>query len=77
MAGISAKFRVTGVVDMKWPGQTCKEVTLTPDYGDGKNSEWATATPSGVIRMTITNPSALEQLENGTAVSVLFTPEPK
>ena len=34
---VSAKFKVTGVVDMKWTDQTVAEVTMTPDYGQGKN----------------------------------------
>ena len=72
---VTAKFKVTGVVDMKWPGQTVSEVTMTPDYGQGKNSEWATATPSGVIRMTISNPAALEQLKEGTSLTVTFEQE--
>lgn len=42
------------------------EVEMTPDYAQGKNAEWAAATPSGVIRLTIQNPAALKQLISDT-----------
>lgn len=51
------------------------EVELTPDYAQGRNAEWAKATPSGVIRMTINNPSALEQFSIGDAFTVTFEKE--
>ena len=81
---VSAKFKVSRltpygsfeIVDGKIAGE-CKmaEVELTPDYAQGRNAEWAEATPSGVIRMTITNPAALEQFPLNKAFTVLFEAE--
>ena len=51
------------------------EVELTPDYGQGRNADWAKATPAGVIRMTITNPAALEYLAMGKPMTVTFEAE--
>lgn len=72
---VTAKFKVTRVTKFDWPGQDVREVEMTPDYGEGKNAEWAAATPSGVIRMTIGNPAALEQLPEGTSLTVTFVAE--
>lgn len=81
---VTAKFKVSrltpygafGIKDGRIEGE-CKmaEVELTPDYAEGRNKEWAEATPSGVIRMTITNPSALAQFPLNKAFTVLFEAE--
>lgn len=78
---VTAKFRVSRltpygpfeVKDGRIQGE-CKtaEVEMTPDYAQGRNSEWAEATPAGVIRLTITNPAALEQFPVGRALTVTF-----
>lgn len=74
---VTAKFRVTRVTPM---GDKAKpyatEVEFTPDYVQGRNADWSSATPSGVIRLTITNEKALEELEEGVAFDVLFTKNP-
>jgi hypothetical protein len=51
------------------------EVELTPDYAQGRNAEWATATPAGMIRLTVTNEAAAEQFENGAPYTVTFERE--
>lgn len=81
---VTAKFKVSRltpygafeVVDGQISGE-CKmaEVELTPDYAQGKNAEWAEATPSGVIRLTITNPAALNQFKLNDAFTVIFEKE--
>lgn len=81
---VTAKFKVSRltpygafeIVDGKISGQ-CEmaEVELTPDYAEGRNAEWAKATPSGVIRMTITNPEALAQFKIGDPHTVIFERE--
>ena len=48
---ITAKFKVSRVADMDW----AHEIELTPDYAQGRNAEWAQATPAGMIRMTVRN----------------------
>lgn len=81
---VTAKFKVSRLTpygsfqikDGKIEGD-CEmaEVELTPDYAAGKNAEWAKATPSGVIRMTITNPEALQQFVINDAFTVTFDKE--
>lgn len=68
---ITAKFKVTRVSDMKW----ATEVELTPDYADGRNKEWAEATPSGMIRMTVKNAVAAAEFAVGAAFTVVFERE--
>lgn len=82
---VTAKFKVsrltpwtgTEIVDgaMVAPeGSTTSggEVELTPDYAQGRNAEWAAATPAGVIRLTVGNPAALAQFVEGQAFTVTF-----
>ncbi len=57
MAVVTAKFKVGRISDMGW----ATEVELTPDYADGRNKEWAAATPAGMIRMTIKNQVAADE----------------
>lgn len=68
---VTAKFRVNRVSDMKW----ATEVELTPDYADGRNKEWAEATPSGMIRLVVKNELAVDQFKPGRAFGVTFEPE--
>lgn len=46
-------------------GKPTGEVELVPDYAGGRNAEWASATPAGVLRLSITNPPALAYFELG------------
>jgi hypothetical protein len=48
------------------------ELEMVPDYAGGRNAEWAAATPSGMIRMTIKNELAAEQFEPGDAYTIVF-----
>jgi hypothetical protein len=74
---VNAKFKVSRVTEMPWasPDNPCREVELTPDYANGANHQWSKATPSGVCRMTITNPAAFEQFEQGRSFTVTFEAE--
>lgn len=67
--GVSAKFTVSRRTDMNW----ATEIELVPDYAQGRNKEWAAATPAGMIRLTIKNELAAEQFKQGQAVDVLFS----
>lgn len=69
MASVSAKFKVARRTDMDW----ATEVELTPDYAEGRNKEWAEATPAEMIRLTIKNALAAEHFTPNQAVDVLFT----
>jgi hypothetical protein len=54
------------------------EVIMAPVYqgldGNPANADWSKWTPQGEIRMTITNPSALDAFELGSSYLVEFTP---
>jgi len=69
---VTAKFKVARKTDMGW----AHEVELTPDYAEGKNSEWAAATPAGMIRLTIKNELAAEQFTEGASYTVTFQIDP-
>lgn len=70
---VTARFKVSRVTEgVGGDGQS--EVEMTPDYAQGRNAEWAKYTPSGVIRLVIGNPAALEQLPLHQAVSITFEP---
>ena len=47
-------------------------ILLTPTYGQGKNEEWAKATPSGSISLSINNPAAYGQFQPGDEFTVTF-----
>lgn len=50
-----------------------EEIVLRPCTGPG-NEEWSKWTPSGEVKMTITNPAAVEQFVVGEDYFVDFTP---
>jgi len=68
---VTAKFKVARRTDMNW----ATEIELVPDYAQGRNAEWAEATPAGMIRLTIKNELAAQQFEEGAAYTVLFERE--
>lgn len=69
---VTAKFKVNRNTDMTW----AREVEMTPDYANGRNKEWAEATPSGMIRMTIKNEVASAQFKEGDPITVIFVTNP-
>lgn len=80
-----AKCRITGVSkasdlhpmpDGSFPVSSVT-VTLQPVFGgadDEANKEWSKWTPSGELRLSITNPDIFPELVNGKAFYVDFTP---
>ena len=68
---VTAKFKVSRKSDMGW----AHEVELVPDYAQGRNAEWAEATPAGMIRLTIKNELAAEQFAEGEAYTATFERE--
>ena len=68
---VTAKFKVARHVPSNW----AHEVEFTPDYAQGRNKEWSEATPSGMIRLTITNKAAYDQFPEGAAFTVTFEQE--
>lgn len=80
---VRAKMRCTGLSHSCNPvadeESQCKMVTVTlqPVFGgkdDHANAEWSKWTPSGEVKMSITNPEAFKQFEIGKAYFVDFTP---
>lgn len=69
---VTAKFKVARKTDMSW----AHEVELTPDYAEGRNKEWAEATPAGMIRLTIKNELAAKEFTEGAAYTVTFEIDP-
>lgn len=68
---ISAKFKVSEIVESA--GYQANRVRLVPDYAQGRNKDWAAATPSGVIEMYIgRETAAIDQFTVGKAFTVLF-----
>lgn len=80
---VSAKFFVTGINQLHngcADTDQAAEVTLAPVYGSyagnedaEENTQWSKYTPSGEIKMMITNPKAVEKFELGKAYYVDFT----
>lgn len=71
---VSAKFKVQSITEAA--GYQADEVLLVPDYAGGKNQEWASATPSGTIRMHIgQDTAARKEFAVGRSFTILFEPE--
>lgn len=78
---VRCKMRVTGYHEATAGGYS-KEidsvtVTLQPVYGTGEddsNKEWSKWTPSGELRLSITNPAAYKQFRTGQVVFVDLHP---
>ena len=68
---VKAKFRVNSITIR----ENLHEVELGAVYGkDGSdNAEWSKYTPSGTIKMSITNPEAYNQFEIGREYFITFT----
>jgi len=53
------------------PNEKSAEIRLMPVYDDGdpENATWSKYTPSGEVRLFITNPDAIEAFEPGNAIT--------
>ena len=72
---VRAKFFVSKIEHLHTPnpGDMIANVFLQPVYGDSpENKRWSKYTPQGEIKMTITNPGAVQQFEIGKAYFVDF-----
>lgn len=68
---VNAKFKVQTITENV--GYNANEVLLVPDYAGGRNKDWASATPSGTIRMMIGRETeAIKQFAVGKAFTVTF-----
>lgn len=76
---VRAKFQCLEIKHHHVPGSDAQsvhvEVRLVPVYGNGKdNASWSKYTPSGELKMTITNPPAAEAFDIGKEYFLDFTP---
>lgn len=77
---VQAKFYVKEVRHHATPGSApVAEIIMAPvfgSYGDGKlNESWSKATPSGELKMVVTNPGAIDYFEPGAAYRLTFDRE--
>jgi hypothetical protein len=75
---VRAKFYVRGITRQAY-NPAALEVTLSPVTRGESNKEWSAATPSGEIKMTITNPPAADYFGErlGKELYVDFTEVPE
>lgn len=69
---VTAKVKLTTKVDAGY--SDVKALSFYADYADGRNKEWAAATPSLSIQMTV-NAEAAELFEAGKGYTLTFTPD--
>lgn len=81
---VIAKFRVTGRREYTQGGHSKElegvELHMQPVFGQDEgdpNKEWSKWTPSGELRMSVTNPAAYEQFSVGQDVMLTLEPVPK
>lgn len=71
---VTAKVKVWTKVENGEGEQRQSTVTFGADYSDGRNKEWASATPSLQITMLMRGPVA-DQFEIGKAYTLQFVAE--
>ena len=73
---VHAKFFVTRIThhhNGAPESDQCAEIAMAPVYGEA-NKDWSKWTPQGELKMTITNPAALEAFAPGKVFLLGFTP---
>ncbi|MDO3434323.1 hypothetical protein QWJ46_16710 [Rhizobium sp. CBN3] len=73
---VRAKFRCLSVTHFADNGPDPQaEIRFNAVYGTGEeNKSWSKWTPSGELKMMVTNPSAIEAFELGKSYYLDFTP---
>ena len=79
MSKVTCRFQVSRITP--WRGAdpeawTNAEVEMTPDYADGRNKEWAEATPSGVFRLTVKRDVVESHFEPGRKIEIAIYDTP-
>lgn len=67
---VTAKTTLSHVAD-DWGGN--KSLHFSPDYLDGRNAEWAAATPALSLQMTV-KPEVADLFEGGGKYTLTFEP---
>ena len=68
---ITAKVRCSYKTESGEGENRTARVSFQPDYQDGRNAEWAAATPSLTLEMTLNNQAA-DLFKAGTAYTLQF-----
>jgi hypothetical protein len=71
---VTAKAKVTNIQDPGGAGPDSVTIEMGPDYEDGRNKDWAVATPAFSLTMTVKR-SVAEGLPLGHALTVTFRNE--
>ena len=71
-SGMTAKVRLAS--KMPFPGADYTQLSFYPDYADGRNKEWASATPTLTLVMNVKKEVA-DRLESQAAYTLTFTPD--
>lgn len=74
MATVTAKVICTNNDANNAGGPGSHTVTFAPDYADGRNAEWAAATPSLSLTMTV-KADVAEHFPQGKRLTLAFVPE--
>lgn len=67
---------ITAKVTCSWKaaGESSTQLYFAPDYTDGRNAEWASATPTLSLQMTV-KPEVGELFTTGGRYTLTFTTE--
>jgi hypothetical protein len=71
-AKVTAKVAVSSRVDSEWGDVKVAQLSFAPDYTDGRNSEWAAATPALHLAMTVRRDIADTHFPLGKKVTLTF-----
>lgn len=74
MATVTAKVTCTRK-DVPTPDSNYANIAFSPNYANGANQEWALATPTLNLTMTV-NEAAAAHFHTGKAYTLEFVPEP-
>lgn len=77
---VTAKFKVSDIKKFGEGESSYQQVILYPVYSSDKDSpnySWSKWTPSGELKMTITNPNAYEQFAVGKVFLMTFAEVPE
>lgn len=74
MATVTAKVICTGNDANNAGGPDTNQLSFAPDYADGRNAEWAAATPSLSLTMTV-KAAVAEHFRQGQRLTLAFVPE--
>lgn len=72
---VTAKVYVSTVDKPGGAGKGSTTVYFGPDYADGRNKEWAVATPALSLTMTVKDEIAERHFPQGTRMTLTFDAE--